>query len=328
MNTIVISGVPTEVIAYQHQPVITTKQLAEFYGCEEYAIRKNFNNNKERFEEGKHYFKLVGSQVADFVALCKSLTNLISPHAPTLMLWTAKGAARHAKMLSTEKAWEVFEQLEEAYFSNLTAVPKTFAEALRLAADTQERLEALQLKIEADRPKLEFAEIVAENSNTRCVRVWVKAMKHENNLTVGEQRVFKWLLDSGYIFKNSSGGYLPYSKYEANGANYFTVVVDEINGKPRQQLKITGKGVVALTGKVVKAFHTERDNAHAKPKLSLITNQAAIAKIACLETKIHQRTMVIGGLMTENSRLRAELKSNSLEQSLEPDSISKTGSRE
>jgi phage antirepressor YoqD-like protein len=222
----------------------------------------------------------------------------------------------------------VYDKMSELESDQSHKLPANYIEALQALIESEKEKQAALAKIEADRHKLEFAEIVTDNSNTRCVRVWVKAMKHENNLIVGEQRVFKWLLDSGYIFKNGSGGYLPYSKYEANGANYFTVVVDEINGKPRQQLKITGKGVVALTGKVVKAFHTEHDNAHTKPKLSLITHQAAIAKIACLETKIHQRTMVIGGLMTENSRLRAELKSNSLEQSLEPDSISKTGSRE
>jgi len=30
--------------------------------------------------------------------------------------------------------------------------------------------------------------------------------------------------------------------------------VDEINGRPRRSVKITGKGVVALTGKVVNHF--------------------------------------------------------------------------
>lgn len=142
--------------------------------------------------------------------------------------------------------WQVLENQQPK-------LPQTFSQALRLAAQTQEELEAAQLKIEQLQPKAEFADIVSNDSNTRCVRVWVKAMKHENNLTVGEQQVFKWLLDNRYIFKDGSG-YLPYAKYEANGTNYFTVTIDEINGKPRRMMKITGKGVVALTGKVVEHF--------------------------------------------------------------------------
>lgn len=122
----------------------------------------------------------------------------------------------------------------------------SYADTLRLYADSLE-------KIQLDAPKVKFAEIVSESSNTRCIRVWVKAMKDENNLTVGEREVFKWLVAKGYIFKES-GGYLPYSKHESNGTNYFTIVIDEINGKARRMLKITGKGVVSLTGKVVEYF--------------------------------------------------------------------------
>lgn len=133
------------------------------------------------------------------------------------------------------------------------SIPKTFAEALRLAADRQEQLENAQKQIEADRPKVEFANIITEDSNTRCLRVWIKAMKHENNLTAGERQVFKFLVEHKYIYRHGNG-YLPYARYEAGALNYFTVVIDDINGKPRRQLKITGKGVVALTAKVVKAF--------------------------------------------------------------------------
>ncbi|KAA9920381.1 hypothetical protein, partial [Escherichia coli] len=34
-----------------------------------------------------------------------------------LILWTERGAARHAKMLETDQAWEVFEKLEDSYFN-------------------------------------------------------------------------------------------------------------------------------------------------------------------------------------------------------------------
>lgn len=41
----------------------------------------------------------------------------ISPKTRTLILWTERGAARHAKMLETDQAWEVFEKLEDSYFN-------------------------------------------------------------------------------------------------------------------------------------------------------------------------------------------------------------------
>lgn len=43
-------------VAYSNELVMTTAQLAEYYGCEPRQIKKNFNNNQECFEEGNHYF--------------------------------------------------------------------------------------------------------------------------------------------------------------------------------------------------------------------------------------------------------------------------------
>ena len=40
----------------------------------------------------------------------------IGARTKSLMLWTEKGAVRHAKILDTDKAWEVQERLEEVYF--------------------------------------------------------------------------------------------------------------------------------------------------------------------------------------------------------------------
>ncbi|EFI89744.1 hypothetical protein HMPREF9551_01222 [Escherichia coli MS 196-1] len=45
----------------------------------------------------------------------------IAPKVSHLFLWTARGAARHAKILETEKAWEVFEKLEDCYFDRKPA---------------------------------------------------------------------------------------------------------------------------------------------------------------------------------------------------------------
>lgn len=133
------------------------------------------------------------------------------------------------------------------------AIPQTLSEALLLAGQLAAEKEAALAKIEADKPAVAFAKIVSDSSNTRCIRVWVKTMKHENNLTVGEKEVFKWLVDNKYIYRDGKS-YLPYSRYESNGTGYFTVVLDEINGRPIRKLKITGKGVTNLTGKVVNSL--------------------------------------------------------------------------
>lgn len=44
-----------QVVEQNNERVLTTEQLAEAYGCESNNIKKNFNANKDKFEEGKHY---------------------------------------------------------------------------------------------------------------------------------------------------------------------------------------------------------------------------------------------------------------------------------
>ncbi|ELY6363048.1 hypothetical protein C5952_04930 [Cronobacter sakazakii] len=103
-------------------PVITTEMLAQLYGAEANNIQQNFKRNAERFVAGKHFFKLEGRELRDFK---NKLTDcqLVAPRAKHLILWTERGAARHAKMLETDQAWEVFEKLEDCYFSQ-RAEPK------------------------------------------------------------------------------------------------------------------------------------------------------------------------------------------------------------
>lgn len=102
-------------VEYSAQLIITTEQLANFYETEVKRISENFNRNAEHFVAGKHYFKVEGEDLNNLRSANCGLQ--ISPMTRTLYLWTKRGAARHAKMLGTEKAWDVFELLEENYFN-------------------------------------------------------------------------------------------------------------------------------------------------------------------------------------------------------------------
>ncbi|EIN9311386.1 ORF6N domain-containing protein [Salmonella enterica] len=75
------------------------------------------HENKDRFVEGKHFFKVVGDELRNLRVALNYSQNPISPKVRSLILWTERGAARHAKMLETDQAWEVFEKLEDCYFS-------------------------------------------------------------------------------------------------------------------------------------------------------------------------------------------------------------------
>ncbi|HBC3229223.1 TPA: ORF6N domain-containing protein [Escherichia coli] len=103
------------VVTYSNVPVITTGLLANLYKTEEKHIRQNFKRNECRFIAGKHFFKVSGCELDSLRTSQRGLQ--ISPKTRSLILWTERGAARHAKMLETDRAWEVFEKLEDCYFS-------------------------------------------------------------------------------------------------------------------------------------------------------------------------------------------------------------------
>lgn len=104
-------------VAHNQVPVVTTELLAQLYGTDVDNIRKNFSNNTERFIEGKHFFKLTGEQLKEFRLSVNNVHAQISNKTRYLTLWTERGAARHAKMLDTDQAWDVFEKLEDCYFT-------------------------------------------------------------------------------------------------------------------------------------------------------------------------------------------------------------------
>ncbi|ENO5278041.1 ORF6N domain-containing protein, partial [Escherichia coli] len=105
-------------ITYNQIPVITTELLAHLYGADVKNIQNNFARNVGRFQIGKHFFKIEGEELRELKhrpSLSGSVK--IARNVRSLILWTERGAARHAKMLETDQAWEVFEKLEDSYFN-------------------------------------------------------------------------------------------------------------------------------------------------------------------------------------------------------------------
>ncbi len=111
------SSIPLPQLAYKGIPVVTTETLARAYEVKPINIQKNFSANKDRFVEGKHYYTISGNDLKEFKNfLTESKSVEIGKRTAILTLWTERGAARHAKMLNSDKAWDMFELLEETFF--------------------------------------------------------------------------------------------------------------------------------------------------------------------------------------------------------------------
>ena len=149
-------------VKFNEEVVITTKMLAEVYECEDGNITWNFNHNKDKFIEGKHYYKVEGEELKNLRVCFPHLQ--ISPKTRTLYLWTKRGASRHCKMLGTDKAWDMFDVLEENYFNSqaqLTTkldsymIEDPIARAKRWIEEQEEK-QLLEHKVEEMQPRIDY----------------------------------------------------------------------------------------------------------------------------------------------------------------------------
>ncbi|HBB7486502.1 TPA: ORF6N domain-containing protein [Escherichia coli] len=168
-------------ILHNQIPVITTELLAQLYGTERQRLTNNFNRNKERFIEGKHFFRIEGKELRELknknslrvpvrVVNKPSLRGLqIPPKVRSLILWTERGAARHAKMLETNQAWDVFERLEDCYFSQNAQTAATVTVSPNNAREVVDTLNAkpmFYIKVCNNEPLTTSADVAQAFSTT------------------------------------------------------------------------------------------------------------------------------------------------------------------
>ena len=149
-----------QVIEWQNQRVLLTSQLAKSYETTTRRISENFNANKERYIEEKHFYCLEGDALRNFRANTE-ITDLPS-NINKLYLWTEKGTLLHAKSLNTDKAWEVYDRLVETYFRVKEVMPQlnNLSPQLQLL---------INMEIEQNKMKEQIQEVKTEVQGIRDV---------------------------------------------------------------------------------------------------------------------------------------------------------------
>lgn len=101
-------------------------------------------------------------------------------------------------------------------------VPQSFAEALRLAADQQEKIEAQQKLLTEQKPKVEFFDAVAESKSAVSMNEVAKCLAVPG---MGRNNLFKFLRGNKVLMDTN----LPYQEYIDRG--YFRVIEQKWTGK-------------------------------------------------------------------------------------------------
>lgn len=94
--------------------------------------------------------------------------------------------------------FEVYRQVFHKAINNLV-LPKTFAEALRLAAEQAEQLEKQQARIEEMKPKEEFFDQVTDSKDACDMATVAKVL----NMGIGRNKLFEILRDNKILQGNN-----------------------------------------------------------------------------------------------------------------------------
>jgi anti-repressor protein len=77
--------------------------------------------------------------------------------------------------------------------------------ATELKAEREQR-KALESKVEADKPKVLFADAVATSESPMLIGELAKVLK-QNGVDIGEKRLFGWMRENGYLIKRKGTDY-------------------------------------------------------------------------------------------------------------------------
>lgn len=123
--------------------------------------------------------------------------------------------------------------------------------AMRLKQANEEKVK-LAAKIEADKPKVLFAEALEVSSNSILIGELAKLLK-QNGINIGQNRLFEWLRNEGYLMRTKGERWNDPTQ-KALELGLFEMKVRTINNpdgsvRTTKTTKVTGKGCIYFVNK-------------------------------------------------------------------------------
>lgn len=235
------------------QKVILAKTIAKIHEVELKEINRLVNNNIDEFEERIDILDLKNN--GDYQAPLQELgfSNRDISISKNIYLLSEQGYMALVMLMRTEKAKEIRKQLRREYFAMREVINSDEQLKAKLLLDIynggQEGIVAskelaklekkpLLEKIEKDKPKVNyFDDFMNSNglyTSTQVAKLFKFKSAQQFNKTLNENRI---------IFKQGKC-WLPYSEVDKT---WFKVIVGEKEGHNYSNLKITPKGIIALS---------------------------------------------------------------------------------
>lgn len=167
---------------------MSSVEIAELTGKEHYNVIRDI---RTLLEQGVAALNFEASTYKDANQRDRPCFNLTKKGC--LILASGYDAKLRERIIDR---WEELETQSRQGFQ----VPSSFSEALMLAAEQQKQIEMQQNKLSEQAPKVLFADAVVASENSILIGRLANVLK-QNGIEIGQNRLFKWLRDNGYLCK-------------------------------------------------------------------------------------------------------------------------------
>ncbi|WP_311327755.1 phage antirepressor KilAC domain-containing protein [Capnocytophaga sputigena] len=160
-----------------------------------------------------------------------------------------KGKMARQYFIECEKQLRAKEQAHQQ-------IPQSFSEALRLAAEQAEKIEAQQKQLQAQAPKVLFADTVI-GSQSSCLIGELAKLITQKGYEIGEKRLFKWLRENHYLGTRGEYYNIPSQQYIEQGLFELKKGTRSGSGGVMHTTitpKVTGKGQVYFVNKFLRTI--------------------------------------------------------------------------
>lgn len=237
-----------------NQVVVDSKSVAENFGKSHRHVNRDIENliQKDVSKIGHMFYE---TETPDsYGRMQKSYYMNRDGFSLLVMGFTGKEAIEWKL-----KYIEAFNEMEKK-LKNPLALPNFSnpAEAARAWADEFEKRKQAEQLIEAQKPKVIFAEAVSTSKDGILVGMLAKLL-HLNGVKIGQNRLFQWLRDKGYLMKRGVDKNMPTQRSKELG---LFDVKERVVGNPDGSIRLTRTPVVTGKGQVyfVQKFLSEGVN--------------------------------------------------------------------
>jgi ORF6N domain len=184
-NAVTVRDITIPILEYKGQRVITLGLMDKLHNRAEGTARRNFNENKEKLEDGRHYFHATYQELTQMNEI---RTSGITPNPNGLIFITERGYLLLVKSFTDDFAWEVQEQLVDNYFDRNK--PMTTAEFLVQQAQlileheqklkrNEQQIKKLEERQDSSDKSLEVTRLELEATSKKAEEALAAALQHK-----------------------------------------------------------------------------------------------------------------------------------------------------